>query len=223
MALEDTFISSPGFAGKSFLPIGLPPSASNNFESKDLINIWNQRIWRNFRQSSLLSVRLSSACFRFPLTAWQFDAPPRSFLGRIDLPAVSQDRLTKRGGAAPGLCYVYHRVDHPSCPHHCSGGRRQPRSRLHISAISFCSAPSAPSLRYTLTRQGTIQMQPSARPVDPRSWVRLSPSSRSVYPRSLLLEAAQHLCKRLSLPSSRLLCLPLCRLHPNGRSLPRLP
>ena len=106
LALEDTFISSPGFAGKSFLPIGLPPSASNNFESKDLINIWNQRIWRNFRQPSLRSVRLSSACFRFPLTAWQFDAPPRSFLGRIELPAVSQDRHHEARRRCPGpmLC-----------------------------------------------------------------------------------------------------------------------
>ena len=33
-----------------------------------------------------------------------------------------------------------------------------------------------------LTRQGTVQMQPSARPVYPRSWARLSLSARPVHP-----------------------------------------
>ena len=66
-------------------------------------------------------------------------------------------------------------------------------------------------------------MQTSARPVYPRSWARLSPSAQPVYPLSLLLEAAQYLLKRSSLPSSRLLRLPLCQLCRKGRSQPSLP
>ena len=50
--------------------------------------------------------------------------------------------VTKRGGAAPGLCgtsYVCHRVDHLSCPHHCSGGRRLPHSSTAQSALAVAT------------------------------------------------------------------------------------
>ena len=69
----------------------------------------------------------------------------------------------------------------------------------HLSELPFCLATEHKCL---------------ARHVYPRSWPvrpRISPSARPVYPRSLLLENAQHLLKHSSWPSSRLLCLPLCR------------
>ena len=112
-------------------------------------------------------------------------------------------RRYEHGGAAPGR----------RRPHSCTAftvATRQFsrfsfawRQRLRRCADSVCD---------TLTRQGTVQMQPSARA-----------AARPVYPRSLLLVDAQHLLKRSSRPSSRLLCLSLCRLCPKGRSPPRLP
>ena len=94
------------------------------------------------------------------------------------------------------------------------------RSSFLPQAASFlhgvCDRYSTFQPLHKLTRQGT--MQTSARPVFPRSWARLSPSAQPVYPLSLLLEDAQYLLKRSSLPSSRLRRLPLCQLCRKGRS-----
>ena len=184
---------------------------SNNSVPKHLILCF-------FHQLSARSVPLSSALFQCPFATmfawrWRISSSPLRVLQERASSRLGFEQQFRIKGSDKHL--------EPPCPHHC-GGRRQPRSRLDISADSFCSAPSAPSLRLQCLRYADEARDDSdaairaARrslflgPTFPVLAVRLS--------RSLLLEAAQHICERLSLPSSRLLCLPLCRLRPKGRS-----
>ena len=84
----------------------------------------------------------------FSLTFIQED-----FLARKGFPPRHRTAVTKRGGAAPGLCgrsYACHCVDHPSCPDdRCSGGRRLLHSRWSLPDISaaspFALRPSRPA------------------------------------------------------------------------------
>ena len=139
-----------------------------------------------------------------------------AFSGRAELPSAAQDRCHEVRRRCPWpiqeLCC--HHVDHPSCPHShgCSGGRRRPRpctafavTTRHFSRFLFVRRRRlrrvADSVCDKLARQGTVQMQPSALPVYYYYFKRLS----------------------LRLPSSRFLCLPLCRLCPKCRSPLRLP
>ena len=121
----------------------------------------------------------------------QYDAHPRSFLGRTELPLRGADRrheARRQLHSAPGLCcrsYACHRVDHPSCPDHCSGWRRQlhsstafPVATRHFRRFPFARRRRPlrcdDSVCDKLTRQGTAQMQPSARPVVHYSWKQCS-------------------------------------------------
>ena len=88
-----------------------------------------------------------SACRRTPLLrvicagAVAFEALPPAYSDCACLPVV-QDNL-RLAELPADAC---HRIDHPSCPHRCSGGRRLPHSCMafavatqHFSCFPFCS------------------------------------------------------------------------------------
>ena len=121
--------------------------------------IWNQRICSSAKLSPTFGSCCSARIVALSMSIlWQccllgfggylqYDANPRSFLGRTELPPAVKDRRHEARRLCPGLwgrSYACHRVDHPSCPHLCRGGRRQLHSSTafavtarHFSRFSF--------------------------------------------------------------------------------------
>ena len=114
---------------------------SNNSVPKHLILCFSHQL-------SARSVPLSSALFQCPFATmfawrWRISSSPLRVLQERASSRLGFEQQFRIKGSDKHL--------EPPCPHHC-GGRRQPRSRLDISADSFCSAPSAPSLRLQCLR-----------------------------------------------------------------------
>ena len=133
--------------------------------------IWNQSNCFSAKLSSSVclklehrraSISVSRRSFRL-----QFDAPPRRFLGRTELPAAAQDRRHEalarayEAGAMLVIVSIILVVAFAVTTRDCSSFPLARRRQLRRSTDSVCDK---------LTRQGTVQMQPSALPVDHYSW-----------------------------------------------------
>ena len=88
-----------------------------------------------------------------------FDAPRLRFLGRMAPASSARDGASALRDGGPGavarssqLC-AFHSFHHPSCPHRCCGGQRNPHSSTafagatrHFSCFPFCTSLSVQPL-----------------------------------------------------------------------------